>query len=229
MTLDDLQQQWKQQEVKLDTLLHLELSHLRATHSGAMRTALDRVRRAIGFELLLTAALFLPLGSFLHAHRHDLRYFIPAAVLHLAAIALAGACIRQLVAARGIDYAGPVVDAQRRLTALRASRIRTSRWTLLIAPALWTPAMLVGLRALLGIDVYATFDRGWIAANIVWSLAFIPVMLWVARRFGERFSGSPLLRRLADDLAGRSMNEAAAFADRLADFERTIPHYSSQR
>jgi hypothetical protein len=216
MTFDDLQQQWKQQDAKLDTLLHLELGHLRATHFDSMTTALDRVRRSIALELLMSAALLLLLGSFLHAHLHDLRYLGPAALLHLSAIALTIACVRQLVAARQVDYAGPVVDAQRRLTALRASRIRTSKWTLLIAPALWTPAMLVALKAF-GIDA---FDRAWIVANILWSIAFVPLMLWAARRFGERLAGSPILRRLADDLAGRSMNEATAFADRLAQFER---------
>ena len=229
MTFEDLQTQWNRQNQTLDTMLQLNLAQIRATHFDSLATALDRVRRVVWTELLLTAAALIPLGSFLFAHRGDVRYLLPAAILHLSAIAFIAGCANQLIAARAVDYSGPVVHAQRRLTALRRARIRTSKWTLLVAPALWTPLVIVLMKSVLPIDVYATFNARWIAANIVFSLAFIPLMLWIAHRYGERLSRSPLMQRLADDLAGRSLNEATAFANRLAEFEGSVTPRPSPR
>ncbi|HEX8616765.1 MAG TPA: hypothetical protein VF911_04175 [Thermoanaerobaculia bacterium] len=220
MTFEELQERWKQQDAKLETLVHLTAAQLRTSHLDSMSTALDRVRRTIVTELAINAIALVVIGSFLWSHLRDPRYLIPAAILHACTIAAFAAGVRQLLAARRADYAMPVIEAQRRVTLLRMSRIRTSKWTLLIAPALWTPLVIVSVKGLLGIDFYAVFDIRWIVANIVWSIAFIPLMLWTARRFGRRFAQSAFVGRLADDLAGRSMNEAAAFARQLVEFER---------
>ena len=219
MTFEEMQEQWKQQDAKLETILHLNIAQLGATHFASMSAALDRVRRSIWIELLINVAALLMLGSFIGVNIDDLRYVAPAAVLHICAIVLVAACIHQLVALQRVDYAGPVVDVQRRLTRLRMSRIRMSKWTLLVAPSLWTPLLIVIVKGLIGVDAYAVFDAGWIAVNVLGSLAFIPLMMWAAHRYGERLSRSLLLRELADDLAGRSLNEASAFANRLATFE----------
>jgi hypothetical protein len=219
MTFEELQQQWKTQDAKLETIIHLNVAQLSATHLSSMTSALDRIRRTLWIELAINAVALLMLGSFIGDHLREPRFLIPAAVLHLCAIALFGVSVRQLVELGRVDYAMPVVEVQRSLTRMRMLRIRESKWTLLLAPALWTPLFLVGMKGLLGVDAYAVFDPAWIAANIVFSLAVIPLMVWVARHVGERFSRSPLLQRLSDDLAGRSFNDAAAFAEKLARFE----------
>jgi hypothetical protein len=212
MTFEEMQQQWKTQDAKLDAIVSFNTTN-------AVDSALDRVRRWIWLELLFGIAALLMLGSFEAAHLREPRYLATAIVLHLCALALVGACAWQLIAARRVDYADPVLDVQRRLNALKISRIRTTQWTLLLSPALWLPIVLVMLKGFLGIDGYALFDARWIAANVLFGLAFIPLMLWLARRYGPRLSRSPLVRSLVDDLAGRSLNEAAAFAERLARFE----------
>ena len=219
MTFEDMEEQWKRQDATLETILHLNIAQLSATHFASMSAALDRVRRSIWLELLINVAALLMLGSFIGNNIDDLRYVTPAAVVHIGAIMLVAACIHQLVGLRRVDYAGPVVEVQRRLTRLRMSRIRTSKWTLLVAPSLWTPLLLVIMKGVLRVDAYAVFDSGWITVNVLGSLAFIPAMMWVAHRYGERLSRSPLLQELANDLAGRNLNEANAFADRLAAFE----------
>jgi hypothetical protein len=220
MTFEDLQEHWKHQDAKLETILHLNIAQLGATQFASMSAALDRVRRSIWIELLLNAAAVLMLGPFIADNIGDLRYAAPAVALHICAIVLVATSISQLVALQRIDYACPVLDVQRRLTRLKISRVRTTKWILLLAPAFWTPLLIVTLKGLMGVDGYAAFDAGWIAVNGFGSLAFIPLMLWAAHRFGDRLSRSPLLRELANDLAGRSLNEASAFADKLAGFER---------
>src|SRR6185503_6427337 len=155
MTFEEMQEQWNRQDAKLETILHLNIAQLGATHFASMSAALDRVRRSIWIELLINVAAVLMLGSFIGNNIDDLRYIAPAAVLHICAVVLVGACIRQLVALQRVDYAGPVVDAQRRLTRLRMSQIRLSKWTLLVAPSLWTPLLIVIVKGLIRVDAYA--------------------------------------------------------------------------
>lgn len=217
---DALQDLWKRQDEKIDTILRLELTNAKTSHFHSMTSALDRVRRTVWIELAIDVVALLVIGSFLGDHWRDPRYLVPALILHLCAIASLGACVGQLVAARGVDYAGPVVEAQRRLTRLRKLRVRASQWTLLVAPALWTPLLIVATKGLLGLDAYALFDRAWIVANIAFSIGFLALMVWTAHRYGDRLSRSPFVQRLADDLAGRNLREANAFAQRLAELER---------
>src|SRR5438045_300696 len=108
MTFENMQAQWKQQDARLETILHLSLAQLSATHFTSMSAALDRVRRSIWVELLINVAALLMLGSFIGNNIDDVRYVMPAAVLHIGAIALVAACIHQLLALQRIDYAGPV-------------------------------------------------------------------------------------------------------------------------
>lgn len=220
MTFEHLQEQWKRQEARFDTIIHFNVAQARISHLDSMTTAVDRVRRTIWIELLFDAFLLIVLGSFMGTHIRDVRYMVPVGILHICVIVAVMACVRQLLVARRVDYTMPIIETQRTLTLLKMSRIQSSKWTLLVAPALWTPLLIVTVKGVFQIDFYSSFDSRWIAANILWSVALIPLMLWVARRYGEQLSSSPLLQRLANDLAGRSLNDATAFAQRLVEFER---------
>jgi hypothetical protein len=219
MTFDDMERQWKSQDEKLDTLLQINLSELRRSHVDAAATALQRIRRSIGLELFVDGIALLLIGSFIGDHFDTPRFLIPALLLHVCAIASFGVRLRQLLMLRQVDYAGPIVHAQRALTSLRRSRIRAAKWTMLVAPLLWVPLLIVGFEGFFGIDAYRFFETRWIAANLLFGAALIPLMLWLSHRYGDRLARSPFLQRLADDLAGRSLGEANAFLGQIARFE----------
>lgn len=223
MTFDDMERQWKSHDEKLDTLLQINLSELRRAHVDAAATALQRIRRSTVIELMIDAVALLLLGSFLGDHFHQPRFLLPALLLHGCAIASLGVRLRQLLMLRQVDYDGPIVHAQRMLTLLRRSRIRAAKWTMLIAPLVWVPLLIVVFEALLGIDAYRFLDARWIAANVLFGAALIPLILWISHRYGDRFARSPFLQRLADDLAGRSLREADAFLGQIARFQTPAP------
>jgi hypothetical protein len=105
------------------------------------------------------------------------------------------------------------------MEALRAQRIRATMLTLLAAPLLWTPLLIVGLKGLLGLDVYAIFSARYLLANALFGLAVIPLAVWIARRSADRMGRSPLAQRLLRDIAGYNLKAAAGFLSRLARFE----------
>ena len=85
----------------------------------------------------------------------------------------------------------------------------------------WIPLAIVLLKGLGGVDLYAVSDfmPRFIAWNIAFGLAFIPLAIWVAKVFGEQMTESTFMRKLGDSLAGRDLAAAKDFLDRLSRFE----------
>ena len=95
-------------------------------------------------------------------------------------------------------------------------------WTafsLLASPLLWMPLLVVSLKGLFDVDVYATFDHAWLVANVVVGALFVPVAVWGARRLVGRFDGSPVLERLRREIGGRNIAASQAFLAELTRFD----------
>ena len=183
------------------------------------RSALRRLSALLAFELISGVLATLLLGSFLADHHDTARFAIPAVVLDVAAVFTIVASARQLARIGRLDYAAPVVAIQHELAALRASRLRVNRGLLLLSPLLWTPLAIVAAKGLLGLDLYRAFGPGWIAANLAFGLAVIPLAIFVARRYATRIENFALLRHLADDIAGRSLTAATRQLEEIRRFE----------
>jgi hypothetical protein len=219
MELDEMKAAWGELGRRLDESLALDRPMLRRLALDRPRSAIRRLIVAVVFDLACGIAAALLVGSFLADHLLVARYAAPALALHAFAIFLIGSAARQLAMIGGLDYAAPVTSIQRRLAELRASRIFTARWGLLLSPLLWTPLAIVAARGLLGIDLYRAFGVPWIAANLALGAAIIPVVIAIARRLADRPTGARWLARLADCLADRSLDEAKREIDAIAQFD----------
>jgi hypothetical protein len=216
MELDDLKKRWEEQDRKLDASIRLDTALLRASVLGKTGTAL----RLLVASLVIDLAIALWLGSFVADHVAQTRFLVPGAALLVGVIALAILSVRQIEALSQVDYDAPIVTIQKRLESLRVERIRSVKWTLLLAPLAWTPLLIVAQKALVGVDAYAIFDTAWLAGNVVFGLLVIAVAVWVSRRYEDRMERSPLVRSLMRDLAGYNLNAAAAFLGSLSEFEK---------
>jgi membrane protein implicated in regulation of membrane protease activity len=85
------------------------------------------------------------------------------------------------------------------------ARVRTTLWTLLFAPLMWLPILVVGMLVLFGVDIYEYANTGWLVASVLFGLAVIPSAIFLARRYGPRVKGSATLGRLADAVAGQTL------------------------
>jgi hypothetical protein len=219
MDLQDMKDRWVEYDRKLEASLRVNTQVLREINLGRVDSALKRLSRLLVFELVANLAIVVVLGMFIASHVSELRFLAPAVLLDVCAISFVIRSVRQLVVLHSLDYSAPVVAIQKQLAALRIERIRVTKWVLLLSPLLWTPLLIVSFEGLLGLDVYLFLDGTWLAANLLFGAAFIPLMLWMARHFAGRWQGSPLLQSLMDDLAGRSLVEAAGFLGTLSRFE----------
>jgi hypothetical protein len=211
MDVSELKSLWREIDARIDARLDRERGR------GRARGALARLRGWVGVELTLNGLAALWLGAFLGDHLAEPRFAAAALVLLVAALGAVVSCARQSALLAGIDLAEPVLASQRRVGALQALRRRTVQVVLLAAPLLWVPLVVVAARALAGLDLYQELP-GWLAANLAFGLAVIPLALWAARWPVVRRSRA--LARLADDLTGRSLAQARAFLAELEELER---------
>jgi hypothetical protein len=215
---NDLQEKWAEHDRKLDTLIRLNRRILDAATRDRARPPLKRLAVLLGFESLVQLGVIVALGSFLATHIREPRFALPAAVLHVFAIASFAAMIRHIFLALRIDFGGPVAEIQREIEALRVMRIRFILATLFAGPLLWMPLLVVVLRSVLGLDAYALFGAPWIAANLASGIAFAAAALWAWKRFGDRASRSPILQPIMRGLAGYNLGRATRFLAEISDF-----------
>jgi hypothetical protein len=226
MDFDVLQKRWQAQDARLDAMLELNKRMLHSLERDQARGALDGVFRLLwmqfGIDLFAIVLLGMFLGNRVTVWEAELRFMVPAAVLFACAIAVFATVIRQLVMLYAIDSAGPVSEVQRRLEALYTFRLLVTRIGVLVASALWSPIVIVGLRALAGFDTYAWIPMPFLVFTFVFGALWIPVMYWVLRRYGPRFLHYPWVARFNEDLAGRGLSEARARLAELAAFQRDV-------
>lgn len=216
MEIEEIKNRWAESNRNLEACVRLNKVLLQRLNLGKANTLLAGLTRGIAFELIVNVIGIVLLGAFAADHIREPRFLLPAVALDVYAIALVAACARQLAAINALDYDEPVIVIQKKLADLRLARIRTTLWTLLFAPFMWVPLLIVGVRGLFGADVYAA-GSAWLVANALFGVAVIPLAVFVAKRYGSRLASLTPMRALADAIAGRSL---AAALDHLAALRR---------
>lgn len=220
MELDDLKSAWRALDERVVSAHALNVRMFTELKLDKTRHALRQVTWLLWLEIVVALGAAVMTGSFLADHWRSARFAIPALALHGVAIAAIVSAVAQLTMLATLDYAGPVVRMQSTLTELSVRRMREVRWGLLLMFPLWTPLVVVVMQAFFGFDVYRWFGVGWVAANLAFCAAAVPVVIWVVRRWDRRIGERGILRELADDIAGRRLATAIGFLSEVSEFEQ---------
>ncbi|HEX4462232.1 MAG TPA: hypothetical protein VIA18_29855, partial [Polyangia bacterium] len=197
MDLEEMERRWQAHDRALERSLALNVKVVRALGAGQARTTLERLTLTIVATLAVNAIAVALLGSHLAARITQPRFLLPTLVLFLPALAIVAGDVRQLVRVRTIDVDGPIVAMQKALEQLHLQRLRTLRNILTLSPLAWPPLIIVGLDALFGVDAYVVLGGRYLLANVVFGLAMIPLVRWLAHVYSDKASRSPWLQRLA--------------------------------
>ena len=219
MELDELKQKWADHDRKLEVNIRLTLQLLSATKMNRARSALQRLAVFLALETVIALAVIIVLGSFIGDHIAMLRFAVPAAAQDLFEIATLIVLIQQIRLALYIDYCKPVAAIQKQLESLRMLHIRHFQWTLLLAPLLWTPLLIVALEGFLRVDAYKTVGAAYLLANLLFGLAIIPLAIWLSKSSATVWTRSPKIQWLMKELSGYNLNAAYDFLATLSEFE----------
>jgi hypothetical protein len=228
MNLEELKARLAEQDAKLDQLVRLNTTQVHELQLSKTRSSLRWLVPGLVIELLLAIVGVVWAGDFIVGHLREPRFLLPALLVDISLIAFLGSCIRQLVTIAGLDYSLPVVTVQKTLGGLRILRIRTSKWVMMLSFLLWAPLLIVVFESLFGIDLWQVlaaagprdeFFLAWVVANVLFGLGIVLVALWLSHRYANRMDRSPIIKRLMDDFAGRSLTKAQASLDAIVRFE----------
>jgi hypothetical protein len=217
MELDDLKAAWETQARTLDKSMRLNAVLLNRVNLRTVERRIETTLFGVVAQLCFDALAVLLAGSFAADHASDARYFIPAVILGVFAIALAVDTVRQIVEIATLDYDQPVALIQQRLLRLRAQRIRRVMFALALAPLMWVPLAIVAARGIFGVDVYSAFGGAYIAANAAFGIAVVLGAFAVAT-YGPRFEQHHSVKSFLDDISGRSLARALESLDSLERF-----------
>lgn len=215
MERDDIQKMWAADAHRIESGVLINRQLLQAL---SVNPALAAVRWEAIVELLGNAIAIVLLGSFAADHFVEIRFYLPAVALGICAIVLFGLQVRQIVDSRPPEYGEPITAVQKRLSSLRIRRLRTTQWIFALAVLAWTPLVIVGFKALLGIDVYR-FGAPYLWSNVVFGLLIAAIVVWASRTIGPRLSGIPVVRSLVEACGGASLNKARRVLASIAEFE----------
>lgn len=211
---DELRAMWAEHDQKLETSIRLNRRLLRENYARRAQFAMWRLAAMLGAGSLMMVGVIVWLGAFIRDNLGMPQFVWPAVFLDILAIG-ALACLNfQIALALKTDYDQPVAVVQKRLVMLRKVRVRYAQGILLSMTLTWTPVFIVAMKAFLGIDVWHSFSRIWLLANILFGLAVVPVGIWILRKLSARLS-----ERFRDELAGRNLTAASKFLADLARFE----------
>ena len=211
MELDVLKEKWAEHDRKLDISIRLNWQLLTMLNMQRLRSPLRRFAVLVGLGALPGLALAGWLGQFIFNHWAEPRFALPAILLDMWAIAMMAASIRLMATAFGIDYSQPVAAIQRQVESLRVLRIRVTEWALLTGQLVWwIPALIVALKAFWDVDAYRACGTAFLAVNVAFGLALIPLLMWASPKFGDR---------IGREFAGYNLNAAKGFLEHLRAFE----------
>jgi len=208
MTIDmlDLERAWKGLDARLERQ-ELALGELRRRDAmSGLRTRLRLVSAGQIVQLVLALMIVLWSGGYWFDHLGTPHLAVYGVAIHLWALGMLANTAVQLTRLGQLDYGAPVLDAQRRIVALKRARVTGQRVLLVAGFVLWTPITFIALNAATGLDVWAT-SPATVLWNLLVSIGLAALTAWATYRFRDRFE---------HDVLGRDLRAAEA---EIADWE----------
>jgi hypothetical protein len=219
ITLEDLRNEWCDHSRRIDERLRLSADLLRDDWIERQRERMWKVGPFGTFSMAVWIGTMVLLNIFLGTHANQPALFLTALIIDIWVIATGIAHLRQQQALRNLDFGLPLLELQARVESLRIARIRSFNLAFLTGQILWWIPFVVVVAGAFGANLYLSpLFRVFAAWNIAFGFAFIPVAVWLSRRYGERLSRSSIVRQIADSIAGRDIAMAREYVEKLRRF-----------
>ena len=197
--MTELQQAWRGME---ERFARQESAFARMRERRTLDSLQARLRlTSAGLWLQLAVGLLVVLwaGSYWYDHLGEPHLVAYGVGVHLWGIGLLAASALQLARLSQVDYRAPVLEVQRRMLALRRSRVASERALLIAGSVGWVPVVFIAL-ASIGLDVWRR-SPDLVLWNLVAGIGIAALVAWLTHRFRDAFER---------DAMGRGLREAEA-------------------
>jgi hypothetical protein len=218
MELDELRTKWQNQDRQLEQSLRLNRELLSAAKLNSAKSLLRRDAIYAGVEAAMWLVMVIALGRFIADHLRALDLCLSGVAADVMSIGMLIALVQRMVRTSQIDCSQPISTNQKEVETLRILRIRTTKWGALCGALLWIPWLALVAQAIFGVDIYKSASTSWLIGNALFGLALFPLAIWVSKKYGDRMSSSPFIRRLMKDLDGENLSAAQNFLASLREF-----------
>jgi hypothetical protein len=219
ITLEELRNEWSDHSRRLDERLRLSAHLLRDDWIERQRERVWKLGPFGKFSMVVWIATAVLLNLFLGTHAKQPALFVTALVLDIWVIVTGIAHVHQKQALRNLDFGLPLLELQARVESIRIARIRSFNLAFLTGQIVWWIPFVVVVAGAFGANLYLSPQfRAYAAWNIAFGIAFIPLAIWLSRRYGERLSRSSIVRHIADSIAGRDIAAAREYLEKLRRF-----------
>ena len=185
MELNELKEIWKQAEVNMNQPLTVDRQFMRKLSLEKTQSSLNYLRLGSIVELVVNFIFFTPFASYAINHFDELKFAIPALLLALMGIATIAWNIYSLFLLSTINYFESITVAQRKLTRYRYNNLFRHRTLLyILVPVSWGAILILFCKVVLHLDLY--YFPGFLILNMVSSIALVPIMIWVAKKFPDK-------------------------------------------
>lgn len=219
ITLEEFRNEWSDHSRRLEERLQLNAQLLRGDWIERQRERVWMLGSFGKLSMVVWIATTVLLNIFLGTHANQPALFVTALVLDIWVIATGIAHVHQKQALRNLDFGLPLLELQARVESIRIARIRSFNVAFLTGQIVWWIPFVVVVAGAFGANLYLSPKfRAYAAWNIAFGIAFIPLAIWLSRRYGERLSLSSIARHIADSIAGRDIAAAREFLEMLRRF-----------
>jgi len=223
MNIDRLRDVWRSQDTALEGHLKVNDRKLRELLVAEHGKDLGRKGWLANLEMIVWFPCVFVITLFNAMHWGQWEFILPGMALQLWITFIPFISIRQRAKLRAVDFSQPVLTLQREIERLKMQRMRTLKWAFLIGQVIWyVPFLIVFFKGVFGVNVYTaanwSYDFMW--SNIAGGILFIPLAVLLSHWLGPRLNASPKFRAFTDNLAGRDMQAAQAFLERMRTFEQ---------
>lgn len=219
MKLEELEQAWQQYDQKLDKYLQLNQKILKEINVQKMRPLVRRMMFNQVFGGAIFFVIIMVLGGFMVNHVQQVPLLVSAFILQVFAVTGLVGNINQWATLSQIDCAGPVTEIQQKLQNFKANLLQYTRLLMLSAPFYLT-YIILGFHIIWDVDIYTQADQRWWAMQIAFSLALLPVAIWLYRKLNYRNIHIAWVKGFVESAAGKSVSRAMAVLRELEEFKQ---------
>jgi len=216
MELDELKLAWHSLDRRMEALMSMNQQDLLNQKRSKASSKLRPLAWGQSLQILMGSIIALLSAGFWYSNLETPHLFFAGLSLHIYGIVLIifGGAMHGMLSR--VDYSAPVMSIQKQLAKTRRFYVLASTTLGMVWWLLWVPLMMVALVWAFGVDMYAHQPLilwSWVIIGGGGLLASLGFIYWASKR--------PLLSsKLERSAAGKSLNNAQAFLDEIAEFEK---------